>query len=178
MAKGGASPQIHFYATKNDLISLLGAVERQRDIKYLVFGRSKSKTPTEFEIVSDLPELGKATHESSVASRQYLVCKKDGILRPRPVGADYAFDQLINPETVSFNPGGVWKKGILLKGGFGTASGSDFSLELMKLLRSTIRKHFRKIRGFFVGAEAEQMLDRGDRLTFAEQCPRTMDLTR
>jgi len=93
-------------------------------------------------------------------------------------GPRYVFDQLLNPESVTFSPGGFWGENILLHGRFATVSTATFSLELMKLLGAAVRKRFGKIKAFYVGEEAMKMLDNGTRLTIAAQSPRTLDLSR
>jgi hypothetical protein len=47
------------------------------------------------------------------------------------------------------------------------------SSELLRLVRSLMRKQFKKIKAFYVGQAAERMLDSGKRLTMAVQSPRT-----
>jgi hypothetical protein len=48
----------------------------------------------------------------------------------------------------------------------------------MKVFKSETKKRFRKIKTFYVGQEAERMLDEGKRLTAAAQSPQWMDLSR
>jgi len=85
-------------------------------------------------------------------------------------------DQLVNPDTVVLNPGGVWRGDILLYGRVATVSGSAESQRLMRRFRAAIRSGFRQVRAFWVGPEALRMLHSGKRLTIAEQSPRGFDL--
>jgi len=87
-------------------------------------------------------------------------------------------DQLMKPRYDEFNPGGLWGKNVLLHGRFATASDAVTSVELMKLAGAAVRKRFQKIKAFYVGEEAAQLLDAGMRLAGAEQSPLTLDLTR
>jgi hypothetical protein len=84
----------------------------------------------------------------------------------------------LNPKTITFTPGGYWGNDILLNGRFATASSDDVSLGLLKRFRSLVRKRFEKIKAFYVGAEAAQLLDGGKRLTIAAQSPEMFDLSR
>jgi hypothetical protein len=170
--------QIRFFATRSDLVPVLEAIEKERDLKYVQFGWSDTQAATSFPTLTAIPNLGTASHESAINCSSFLICRKQDAIKPRTVPGRYVFDQLLNPETVTFTPGGLWGDGILLYGRFATASTSVFSLELMKLCGMAVRKRFKKVKAFYVGEEAEQLLDRGRRLTIAAQSPRTLDLSR
>ena len=171
--------QIRFFATRSDLLPVLQAVEEQKDIKYVLFDWSEREEPVSYSKATELPDLGKASAESSVVSTTFLMCPRGEIIKARQVGESvYAFDQLVNPNTITFTPGGLWDKDVLISGRFASASEVSFSVELLRLLGSLVRKRFKKIKAFYVGEEAEQMLDRGKRLTMATQSPRTFDLSR
>ena len=87
-------------------------------------------------------------------------------------------DQLANPDTVTLTPGGVWTQDIVLYGRVATASDSKASQELMRRFACAIKKQFTKIRAFYVGPKARELLDKGKRLTIAAQSPRDFDLVR
>jgi len=93
------------------------------------------------------------------------------------IGVDrFAIDQLDNPDTITFTPGGVWKEDILLHGGIGTASQSKTSEALMKRFRTIVKKAFVKVQAFYVGPQAFELLRRGKRLTISAQSPQEFDL--
>ena len=120
-----------------------------------------------------------ATKESASGSETFLVCDVEQVVVPRQVsGPRYLLDQLINPDTISFTPGGIWLEDILLYGRFATASETKESIELMKILKNMVRKNFRKLKAYYLGAEAEEMLDNGKRLTIAAQSPPEYNLVR
>jgi hypothetical protein len=172
------STQIRFFATKNDLVPLLEAVEAVREIRYVRFGRAASPTPVSCPTITALPKLGVASHESAINGDTYLICGVAEGLHAREVAGGFVFDQLLNPDTVTFTPGGFWGDDVLLHGRFATASATSASSGLMKLLGSAVRKRFKKVKAFYVGPEAEQVLDSGKRLAIAAQSPRTLDLSR
>jgi len=61
---------------------------------------------------------------------------------------------------------------------FGSATDS-FSKPAKHLLQKftyEVRKRFERIRGYYVGPEAHELLKEGKRLTIAEQSPREFDL--
>jgi hypothetical protein len=170
--------QIQFFATRSDLLPILEAVEKDRQIKYVKFGASDSQNSVSFPNSTAIPDLGKASSESSISSATFLICERSEELRPRQVaGHRYVFDQLVNPKTITFTPGGLWDE-ILLNGRFATASTEVSSLGLLKLFQSLVRKRFEKIKAYYVGEEAAQMLDHGKRLTIGAQSARMFDLSR
>ena len=173
------SSQILFFATKNDLSSVLDSAEKKRQIKYVRTGLFRKPNPESFLRGMDIPDFGVASNESADSCDTFLVCDQNTEIRPREIrGQGYAFDQLINPQTISFTPGGLWGDNVLLHGRFATASTAVPSLELLKIFRSLVHKRFEKIKAFYVGKEASQMLEQGKRLTIAEQSPRAFDLSR
>jgi len=121
------SAQIHFFATE---MPLLEAVEDAKDIRYVQGGRSDTDAAKSYSTVTALPNLGKASAESAVNCRTFLICHRTEVVRAREVaGPAYVFDQLLNPNTVTFTPGGLWGDDILLHGRFALASKEAFSSE-------------------------------------------------
>jgi hypothetical protein len=169
----------HFFATKNDILPVLRGVEARLPVKYVLSGHFPTPTAPVYDRGEDIPDLGTAPGESHVWCPSFLICDASLKLTPRPIqgGRVYAFDQLQNPDTISYSTGGLWKD-ILLYGEFATCTGA-FSTAAQKLLQRysyQLRKHFKYIRGYHVGKEAEEMLRQGKRLTLAEQTPKTFDL--
>ena len=160
-------------------MSLLEAVEKAKDIRYVQSGRSDTDVAKCYSTVTALPNLGAASAASAVNCTTFLICHPTEVIYAREVaGLVYVFDQLLNPNTVTSAPGGLWGDDILLNGRFASVSKEAFSSELLRLVRSLMRKQFKKIRAFYVGQAAERMLDSGKRLTMAVQSPRTFDLSR
>jgi hypothetical protein len=160
-------------------VPLLEAVENAKGIRYVRCGRSDTDVAKCYSTVTALPDLGKASAASAVNCTTFLICHRTEVIRARDLaGPVYVFDQLLNPNAVTFTPGGLWGDDILLHGRFASVSNDAFSAELLRLVRSLIRKQFKKIKAFYVGQAAERMLDSGKRLTMAVQSPRTFDLSR
>lgn len=194
------SKNLYFYATRNDLLTVMRKVESEVAIKYVRFGHTASVPPESFSSAAQIPNLGTASHPSAGAGEKFLVCNAETIIRPRQlkiltaddvkrfdandeaspmqlVGVKrYAIDQLENPDTIAFNGGGMWEGHILLHGAFGTASESKVSLSLMRRFQTALRKTFVKVRAFYVGPEALTFLKSGGRLTMAVQSPPEYDL--
>ncbi len=175
-------PQTMFFATKDDLVPMLKQVEEKGPLKYVKFGRSLSHEVESFSRASDIPNLGIATCESAIGSDTFLVCYpesqiKVGVVNQSDGIRSFHTDQLINPDTITFSSGGMWKPDILLYGRVASASNSPISKSLMRRFQSSIKKHFVKIGACYVGPNALEALKDGKRLTIAEQSPREFDLT-
>jgi hypothetical protein len=191
----------YFYATKEDLLAVTGLFESGTRVKYVRFGTVTKLPPESFGTAAEIPNLGNANHPSAVGCHKFLVCDAKEMIRPRRlktlteldvnqtafvvderplmalIGVDrFAIDQLDNPDTITFTPGGVWKEDILLHGGIGTASQSKTSEALMKRFRTIVKKAFVKVQAFYVGPQAFELLRRGKRLTISAQSPQEFDL--
>jgi hypothetical protein len=130
----------------------------------------------------EIQNLGRATMESASGSQSYLVTEREIAIHVRPVATHsgitrYLLDQLINPDTVTFTPAGIWNTDVVLHGRVATVSDSAIAQELMKRFSKAIRKHFTKVNAFWVGPEALELLKAGKRLTIAAQSPPEFDLT-
>jgi hypothetical protein len=77
------STSFRFFATPNDLLSVLRIVEENRPIKYVQAGRFSAREPVSFIRGEEIPNVGIASHESSIASTTYLICCDSNEIRPR-----------------------------------------------------------------------------------------------
>lgn len=170
--------RISFFATKDDLVPVLHAVERKREIKYVSRGIGHALVGEEFASSERLPSLGVAPSEAAVNGDRYLLCRKGAVLQARRAGGNVHIDQMLNPDTVSFLTGGLWSGDVLLYGEFSTIGRESFAVDLMKVVRAEVRTRFERIRAYWVGEGAARLLDAGKRLAMAAQSPREYDLRR
>jgi hypothetical protein len=170
---------ILFFGTKQDLLPMLQLVESSGPIKYVRMGHFRQGAVEVCNFGSEIPDLGKATANSSINCESYLVCEPDTPVNLRPVGRAglICIDQLVNPDTVTFTPAGILNEEMLLHGRVATVSDSKPAQYLMRRFHSAIKKNFGKIKAFYVGPNARTLFERGTRLTAAAQCPREFDLT-
>lgn len=175
---------IQFFALKDDLLRVLEAVEHNGPLKYIRMGVYPQPKPEVFHRGADLPALGQATSETASTSQSFLVCEPEVPVRMRTVGlhsggTNYHIDQLVNPDTLTFTPGGLWTEEILLCGRFATVSASlsGPAKRLMSRFRDQVKKHFVRVKAYHVGPNALRLLKAGKRLTVAEQSPHDFDLT-
>lgn len=173
---------INFYATAEDILQVLDLVESAGSVQYVPTGNYSAGT---FKGVSDflgsgeeIPNLGKASADSSVGCDAFLVCDRETPVTPRVLleSDRVCIDQLINPDTVVFTPGGLWNDQVLLHGKVGTASDSEASQSLMRRFKSAIKKTFTKVNAFYVGPKAFELQKSGTRLTISVQSPFEFDL--
>ena len=172
-----------FFATKEDLGPVLAAVERVLPIDYVRMDNYRTGVVDSYASVADIPNLGQAPTDSAGTSDEYLVVMKGRKVKTESVrGEDgrmrHLVDQLLNPSSITFAPGGLWGNDVLLHGRFATVHDDEASLALMNQCAEALRKSFRKLKAYWVGAEAERLLDSGKRLTISAQASRDFDLTR
>jgi len=174
--------QIQFFAVRTDILQILEAVERDGPLQYVRTGNQLRPDFETFSRGTDIPNLGVADRETGSVCKAFLVAKAAVRIAVRSIkGASgvqrYLMDQLLNPDTVTLRPAGMWREHTVLQGVVGTASDSPISLEMMKKFSSAFRKSFTKIEGRFVGPQAFAIFRAGTRLTIAEQSPQEFDLT-
>jgi len=92
----------------------------------------------------------------------------------------YDVSQKLNPDSITFLPGGIYKEEkILVCGHIGTVSNSAVSCSLYKAFVMTVTKGFRKIGSYRVGPEASRLMDHGYRMvTIGITSPPAYDLRR
>ena len=175
-------PQRHFFALKEDLIPLLNAIEKETPLRYIRFGQAAREEEESFACAAEIPDLGYQGEAFGSGRLTFLVTGRDMPITPRHIqtvfGDRYAYDQLYNPDTVTFSPGGIWDDGVLISGRVATVSDTPFAKSLMKIFSRELKKRFSKIKAFDVGPEASALLDKGCRLTGSVESPRLYDLTR
>jgi len=91
-------------------------------------------------------------------------------------GNRYLFDQLKNPDTITFTPCATSRNGALIYGRFACASSTPTSKKLLSSARRVLGKQCTRIKTYFVGREALVLLRQGVRLTISDQSPPEFDL--
>lgn len=173
--------QLRFFAVEKDLLLVLMEIEKAMPLLY-VQSDSDSAAVDSITTCAELPSTGIATKESAVNSISFVVANRSTTIKTRQIRLNsgavrYRVDQLENPDTVVLTPGGVWDADVVLYGMVGTASDSQVSKALMKSLERELKKRFTKVKAYWVGPKALEMLKQGKRLTIAAQSPKEFDLT-
>lgn len=184
------SKSIHFHATKRDLESLLAAVESQRAIRYTQAGMSDTPDFATFTSCLEIPNLGYAPSGQGVGEPFWLITDAHTEVEIETVpqrrgGVRYGVDPGLNPESVVLWPGGVFEGHVKWRGGefnggavidgqLATAMFNPTSIELLNLFALEARRQFKRIKSFFVGPQAEQLLDAGYRLAHSIKSVRSI----
>lgn len=176
-----------FFALREDMLPVLAKIESKGPLRYALADRFLEPHYPTYSSGTEISNLGIASDASAVGCDRYLVYEPSItlLLRAvtetdrdnRPVRTSYRLDQLHNPDTIVFQPGGVWKSDILLHGSVSTVPwANDAAKKIRARFQYAIRKHFTNIRGYYVAPAAMEMLKAGKRLTIAVQSPRDFDL--
>ena len=178
-----ARNQQSFFATKADLESLLREVESKRQLQFVETGLFDSPSVEPIHSLLGAPNLGHLSAGDHNQAPCYLVASQEIFIDVRPVpqrrgGTKYAVDQQQNPKTIAFRPSGAFGENCLIDGQVGTISDESSSLELFQLFRKQMRRQFTKVKEFYVGKEAGELLDKGWRLTANVKSPPLYDLRR
>ena len=174
--------QIHFYALREDILPILEAVEQDGPLQYVRTGNELSPDFETFLRGRDISHLGVANRETGSVCETFLISETTVPLTIQAMkGARgvqrYLMDQLLNPDTVTFTPAGLWDQDVILSGRVATVSDSPIAQALMNRFHAAFRAQFSKVKAFWVGRTARALLDAGKRLTISAQSPQDFDLT-
>lgn len=175
--------KVHFFATPADISPVLARFESNFPLKFVESGVSANPNRAIYLESDEIPEPGLATHETASRSKAYFVSHRetknnirsdtgpDGQKRWSLISAD-------NEEAVILSLGGIWKTGTLLPGLMDSMHDNATVRELLKAFAEALKKEgFKKVKQWWVGPEAMEMLKAGKRLaTTAEQSPPAYDL--
>ena len=174
--------QRHFYATANDLLPIFEWVEKKHELTYNLTGLFESSRLAPIYHGIELPSLHlPAPYPSATGCPCYLVTLRATPVLVRKVpqnrgGVRFAVDQLLNPDSIILQHGGLFGSNVLLYGRVGTVSINPVATKLHRVFSSAITKHFRRIQSFWVGPEAAGLLSAGYRLTIGAKAAHECDL--
>ena len=144
--------RINFFATKNDMVSVLSEMEEQLPfgIKYIQGGKTDSIL---YSTVKDIPGLGTLKEKHSEIS--FLIMPNDEEVTSTQSGQVYQGD---NPRSLEFDPSGISEDGTgLIHGLFATMEDNEISDGLLKAVKKIMNSECKKVRGWYIGKEAESL---------------------
>lgn len=173
--------QISFYATPADIRSILRVVESLETLQFIRAGLFDAPEIVALPSLAASADLGVAPGGDANHEKRYLVarshCKVEVRSVPQRRGTPkYAIDQLLNPAAVILAPGGIYGDAAVIIGEVGTSSDDASSVELFQAFSNEIRRQFGKVQSCFVGIEANQLMNKGWRLTRSIKYPSEYDL--
>lgn len=168
------------FATRNDWLAVWEAEEAKQPLMYTKAGHHPTSDIDCIDSAAKL-RLGVADGSQMVACTSYLVTERGTSVKYRPTHRNdgttvYGIDQLVNPASVLWTPGGTWRS-CFIAGEVSTTGLVPEAVRLLERLRAKIKKRFVRHRAFWVGPEAEMLLLGGMRFTSAEQSPPEYDLS-
>ena len=177
------SKMIHFFATREELLSVLTEIESEVDIHYAEAGMFEIPEVVKYSNSKEIPDLGVSKIGYARGETMMLIGElaREFSLRESPQrrgGVRYAVDQLYNPHTVSLAPGGLFDARTVIAGDIGTCTTSPISVNLFKVCKKIVRRRWNRIHSYYVSNEAEKILDAGGRLTADVKSPAEYDVQR
>lgn len=172
---------IFFFAAKNDMVSVLGRVEKRIDIRYSRIGAFENDVVEICRCFSDIGNVGIANSETGETCESFLIYEHSYIPKLRTVAlrdgrVKYLLDQLNNECTVVLIPAGMWSSSVVLRGKLGSAFDNEFSSKFSKIFMSEIKLSFVRSKYAYVGPSALAAMRSGVRLTLSVQASRDFDL--
>ena len=163
------SPQIHLFSTRQDLEPGIRSIESERSLKYALFGNFETPDIPLWRSLLDVESVGRAPKGNRVLCECYLVLPERAKLHVETFtqykrGLRYSVDQLQNPGSITFQPGGIFENDYLICGRIGTASDHPDSLDLLQDFTRAITRGFQKHRIYLMGPEASKLHEKGVRL--------------
>lgn len=164
------SNSINTFAAGSDLYLVLGDLERSQSVYYVDGQVDKSGAAVTYSTFEEIEGLGIAGAGDIHLCALYLIMPKECEVQVRTVaqrrgGVRHLIDQLKNPDSVAMWSGGAFEGDCVISGQLGTCTDAELSKLLMSELWRATRRHWRKIRSYWVGPEAEDILRNGGRLT-------------
>lgn len=175
--------RIFFFVTPADIIPVLNRFEKNAPLKFVEMGNLTTPNRAIYLESTQIPSPGVATHETGSISQGYMVSCRDTKNNMHTfvgrMGENcWSLENGENEDTVILTMAGVWKTGTLLPGNMSTLHQTPVAQQLMKWFLSSLKQEgFAKVREWWLGREAMEMLKAGKRLTTtAEQSPPEYDL--
>ena len=175
------SKSINFFATESDMKLLLLDLESVVPVKYVRAGMSDNPAVETYPSATEIPGLGEANSPTQSLCPIFLILPANATVNVEAVeqrkgGVRFAVDQLKNPASLALRPGGVFNECCVIAGQVGTCTDNPNSIEMMRLVTRLTRKHFERIRSYFVGPRARELMEQGFRLTADARLSKEYDL--
>lgn len=170
--------QTHFYAQEDDIIPVLKDLDEAMHLVYIRMDHYTDENYDRYKDYREIPGVGIANGDAAVQCSQYLAIEPATKLIPSKIirTKQTSIDQLLNPDSIVVSFGGLWNGEVVISGRVATVSDSVGAQGMLRRFQRSIKKHFIKIRAFYVGPKAMASLKSGRRLTAAIQCPPEYDL--
>jgi hypothetical protein len=177
------SSQTNFFATYNDISNVLEQFERgeRNGILYVLSGLFDVDMAPVFETYKKLNSLSVSVDGDPYHVPSYLIVgdQKQIVSREVPQkrgGTKFAIDQILIPDSLYFQSGGVFGDKIIVPGRIGIAHQTPISRRLYGTFAKLVRKDFIKVKSYYVGPEAYALWKKGMRLGLSLKASPEIDL--
>lgn len=173
--------QLLFFATRDDLVEVIRQVEGSHHLKYVRISLSPKDEPEVYESALELPSVASGCLGEMAEESSYLILDRSDEVLVRAIPqkrGGVLFATYPHPRSVMFKPGGHYDARHLISGEIVTAAGSSEALRIYSMFESAIKKEFKRVKSYRVGANALRELDAGVRLTRSIGTPAEYDLVR
>lgn len=175
--------RVNFFCCKDDLLLIIQNIEKSVNLKYAAGGMYLSINDVKlYTTLLDYEDLG--THTSGEHQNGYFLVVEatSGITLEGCHLVDgntrYTINQLKNPDSIVFHPGGLYKDKFLVHGQVSTIGTGSKAQTLMKIFQKEIKRQCPKRGGVFYYSEGvEHLYNNGVRLiTISVKSPTEYDL--
>ena len=161
---------LYFYATLADHQLVLEELEGRRGVRYVQRGLFTSLPAPNYSSYTEIPDLGLSLTGDSVTDRAFLVVPRAVDVQVRQIelyegGVRYSVSQLQNPESIVYQPGGVYGTEFVIQGNLSTVSKHPEARDLYQAFAQKTKRTFTRIQSSLVGPEALHRFRSGTRLT-------------
>ncbi|RZT15555.1 hypothetical protein [Fictibacillus sp. BK138] len=152
----------HFFATRNDLVSNLMALEENRPLKYIRCGSFEDIDFIEYTSIFEFQDLG-INISGNRLDDAFLVIDQSTNLNYRAVEQErdgslrYFIDQSANDDSIVFSQGGIYKNDYFIWGRISSVKDNEHSKSLYKDFINSFKKHYKKVKGVYFGQEAYEI---------------------
>jgi hypothetical protein len=173
--------QTNFYATYDDMGKVLEQFEAEEHVVYVLTGLFDIDTPQIFETYRAINSLSVSRDGDANHVPGYLIVREPAQISVRKVpqetgGNKFAIDQILVPDSVYFQSGGMFSNKIIVPGKIGITYETSISRKLYGALAKIIVKNFWKVRSYYVGREAYALWQGGMRLGLSLKASPDIDL--
>lgn len=177
------SKQLIFFTVLEDIENILLYIESTIELQYYKTGLFDNHFCKNYSSIRDIPNVGITFSGDWNRIDNYLILKKSTSLNIREIpqksgGIKFAVDQLKNLKSIELKVGGIYQtiENVIVAGRIATISEDKDSTELYNLIKTKIKKEYKKIGTFYLGKVAEEKLKLGWRLVTNEKLPTEYDL--
>jgi hypothetical protein len=174
-------PQINFYATYDDISKVLEQFEAEQRAIYVLTGLFDVESPQIFQTYKAINSLSVSIDGDANRVPGYLIVTEPDRIAVREVpqkigGKKFAVDQLLIPDSLYFQSGGMFSKEIIVPGKIGIVYQTHIAGNLYGSFAKIIRRTFSKVKSYWVGREAYALWENGMRLGLGLNASADIDL--